>query len=140
MTSYETIYKRFSKKITDFVFLDLSDEDTEELLFSYLMSSIAKFRKCESDLSERDEDSKAFKNDLLNEEIEILALMMVEEWLEPQLNSSLLTNQIVGGSEEKFYAQANQLDKLQNLQLRNRINAQKTFRDYKTEIFRSKKI
>ena len=140
MTSYETIYKRFSKKITDFVFLDLSDEDTEELLFSYLMSSIAKFRKCESDLSERDEDSKAFKNDLLNEEIEILALMMVEEWLEPQLNSSLLTNQIVGGSEEKFYAQANQLDKLQNLQLRNRINAQKAFRDYKTEIFRSKKI
>lgn len=138
MTSYNTIFERFIKKITDFVFLDLSEEDTLDFLNSYLTSSISKFRKCESDLSDRDDVNQTFNIDLLDIEVEILALMMVEEWLEPQLNSSLLTQQIVGGSEEKFYAQSNQLEKLQNLQSRNHINAQKAYRDYTTEKFRTK--
>lgn len=138
MTEYESIYDRFARKITDFVILDLSDDDVADLLLSYLSSAIAKFRTCESDLSKRDDNAEAFEIDLADIEIEILALMMVEEWCEPQLNSSLLTQQIVGGSTEKFYAQANQLEKVQELATRNRIRSQKAHRDYITERFRRK--
>ncbi len=130
MTFYETIYKRFANKITDYKLLELSDEDVEELLFGFLISSISKFKKCASDLSLRDEDAKSFTIDLLDIEIEILAIMMVSEWLEPQLNSVLYTSQFFGGKDEKFFAQANQLDKLMELKERNEIKARKLIRDY----------
>ena len=55
---------------------------------------------------------------------------MVSEWLEPQLNSELYTSQFFGGKEEKFYAQANQLEKLIALKHRTDIAAKKLMRDY----------
>lgn len=54
---------------------------------------------------------------------------MVTEWLRPQLNSTLITRQFFGGNEEKFYAQANQLEKLQALATDNEIRIQKLIRD-----------
>ena len=55
---------------------------------------------------------------------------MVNEWLEPQINSELYVNQFYGGKEERFYAQANQLDKLMDLKQSNHLRAQKLMRDY----------
>ena len=55
---------------------------------------------------------------------------MVGEWLAPQLNSVLYTSQFFGGKEEKFYAQANQLDKLMALKETNRVNCLNLMRDY----------
>lgn len=130
MTSYETIFNRFSQKITDFKLLELSDDDVYEMMLSWLKSSIAKFRRCKNDLSLRDDEIGSFTVDLLDQEIEILATLMVSEWLAPQLNSVLYTSQFFGGKEEKFFAQANQLDKLITLQHKNDILAQKLMRDY----------
>lgn len=61
---------------------------------------------------------------------------MVEEWIRPQVNSTLLTKQIFGGAEEKFYAQSNQLDKVMALRDQIRVEKQKAYRDYQTEKFR----
>ena len=130
MTSYETIFNRFSQKITDFKLLELSDDDVYAMMLSWLNSSIAKFRRCKNDLSLRDDEISSFTVDLLDQEIEILATLMVSEWLAPQLNSVLYTSQFFGGKEEKFFAQANQLDKLMTLQHKNDIQAQKLMRDY----------
>lgn len=130
MTSYDEIYKRFLNKITSFRILELSDNDVQEMLLMWLVSSISKFRKCKSDLSKRDDELLEFNEELLNEEIEILALLMVNEWLEPQINSELYVNQFYGGKEERFYAQANQLDKLMDLKQSNHLRAQKLMRDY----------
>ena len=130
MTSYSVIFKRFAQKITDFKMLDLSDDDVNEMMIGWMNSAIAKFRRCENDLSLRDDEIQTFNVDLNNNEIEIIALLMVVEWLEPQLNSELYTAQFFGGKEEKFFAQANQLDKLFTLQNNSRIRAQKLMRDY----------
>lgn len=139
MTSYESIYEVFLSKIEDYNLLELSDEDFKKQLFSYLRSSIAKFNKCTSDLSKRDDVMEEFEEDLSDIEIEILALSMIEEWIRPQVNSTLLTQQIIGGSEEKFYAQSNHLDKIMNLKEQIRIEKQKAYRDYQTEQFRNNK-
>ena len=128
MTSYKRIYSVFLLKIEDYDFADLSDKDANEMLLGYLIASISKFSKCTSDLSKRD--------DLSDIEIEILALSMVEEWIRPQVNSTLLTKQFFGGAEEKFYAQSNQLDKVMALRDQIRVEKQKAYRDYQTEKFR----
>lgn len=130
MTSYDAIYQRFLNKITSFRILELSDSDVQEMMSMWLTSAISKFRKCKSDLSKRDDEILEFEEELLDAEIEILALLMVNEWLEPQINSELYVNQFYGGKEERFYAQANQLDKLMDLKQSNHLRAQKLMRDY----------
>lgn len=130
MTSYDTIFERFTQKITDYKLLKLSDNDVREMMWGWMISAISKFRRCENDLSQRDDEIQTFLVDLLDIEIEIIALLMVGEWLEPQFNSELYTSQFFGGKEEKFYAQANQLEKLITLKHRTDIAAKKLMRDY----------
>ncbi|SCG87935.1 Uncharacterised protein [uncultured Clostridium sp.] len=130
MTSYEKIYDRFLQKITDYKMLDLSDTEIRQECVKWLSSAIAKFRRCKNDLSQRDNELETFTIDLLDIEIEILATLMVSEWLSPQLNSVLYTSQFFGGKEEKFFAQANQLDKLMTLKGNNDVEAKKLMRDY----------
>lgn len=130
MTSYETIYNRFLEKITDFELPMLPEEDMLNMLHGYLISAVSRFRKCKSDLSLRNEEQQSFEEDLLDIEIEILVEWMAVAWLDPQINSVLLTKQMFGGKEEKFYAQANHLSELQSLRHQHRVEALKLSRDY----------
>ena len=130
LTSYEKIYDRFLQKITDYKMLDLTDTEIRQECVKWLSSAIAKFRRCKNDLSQRDNELETFTIELLDIEIEILATLMVSEWLSPQLNSVLYTSQFFGGKEEKFFAQANQLDKLMTLKGNNDVEAKKLMRDY----------
>lgn len=129
-TPYETIYNRALAKCTDYELAEMSDYDLEEMLHGWLMSAVAKFRKCKSDLKDRDEELAQFNEDLEEEEIEILSIMLVREWIQPKLNSVLLTNQFIGDKESKFYSQSAHLTELQALDNRLRIEAQKLSRDY----------
>lgn len=129
-TPYSKIYSRALAKITDYDLALVPDDDFQLMLKGWLHSAIAKFRKCASDLSNRDDELEIFNNDLVDEEVEILALLLVCEWLEPQINSVTLTHQMFGGKEEKFYAQANQLAELKALRNDTRTEARKLMRDY----------
>lgn len=130
MTSFQKIYNRFLNKITSYKLLELSDQDVQEMLYHWLMAAIPKFRRCKSDLSLRDDEVLEFKEDLLDIEVEILALLMVNEWLEPQINSELYVSQFYGGKEEKMFSQSSHLNTLMNLKESNHIEAQKLMRDY----------
>ena len=101
-TPYETIYNRALSKIEDPTLAMLPEEDLENMLHGYLMSAIAKHRKCEHDLSDRDEELKQFNSDLSDLEIEILGILMVREWISVQLHSVVNTLQVFGGKEEKL--------------------------------------
>lgn len=129
-TPYEVVYNRFLQKISDYKLLSLPEEDVEAILYSYLVSAIAKTKQCQNDLGDRDEENKCFNPTLLDIEIEILALQMVCEWVEPQLNNVLYTKQFIGSKEENFFAQANQLEKLQSLRDSAAMQARKLRRDY----------
>ena len=129
-TPYSKIYDRALAKITDYDLAFLPDDDFRFMLRSWLNSSISKFRKCASDLSDRDDELEIFNVDLVDEEIEILALLIVCEWLEPQVNSVALTHQMFGGKEEKYYSQASHLAELKALRDETRTEARKLMRDY----------
>jgi len=130
MTSYGEIYERFAQKITDYKLLELSDNDVREMMHSWMVSAISKFKRCKSDLANRNDELYRFNEDLLDIEKEILAELMVGEWLTPQLNSVLYTSQFFGGKEEKFYSQANGLNSLKDLKETNRMNCLSLMRDY----------
>ena len=140
MTNYTDIFNIFLNKISDVKLLDLSDNDITAMLNYWMTSAISKMKKCKTDLSKRDDEIQVFNSDLLDIEKEIIAVGMVYEWLEPQLNSTLYTNQFFGGKEEKFYAQANQLEKLQDLSKKTEIRARKLSRDYSYQSFISENL
>lgn len=130
MTSYEAIYDRATRKLTDFDLAAMSDVDLEDTLHGYLMSAIAQFRKCKNDLSDRDDELRRFNTDLLDVEQEILAILVARAWLQPQLQSTLLTYQVFSDKEQKYYSQAQHLSTLIALDEKLKLEAQKLSRDY----------
>ena len=52
MTQYSTLYERALAHISDPTLAMLPEEDLENMLYGWMLSAIAKHRKCEHDLSE----------------------------------------------------------------------------------------
>ena len=129
-TPYETIYNCALSKIEDPTLAMLPEEDLENMLHGYLMSAIAKHRKCEHDLSDRDEELKQFNFDLSDLEMEILSILMVREWISQRLNSVTNVMQVFGGKEEKWFSQASHIKELREMDDRLRLEAQQLSRDY----------
>jgi len=130
MTLYSTLYEKALSKITDPTLLMLPEEDLENMLHGWLSSAIAKHRKCEHDLSNRDEELKQFNFDLSDVETEILALLIAREWIGQQLLSVTNTLQVFSGKETNYYSQAAHLKELQALDDKLRLEAQQLSRDY----------
>lgn len=131
-TPYEKIYDRFSQKITDFNLVEIDDCSLDKMLLGWLNTSIVKTRKCQHDLSQRDEDLQIFKEDLADLEIELLAMGMLDAWVSQYLNSTELVSQFIGGKEEKFYSQSSHIAELraikdENLREMNRLHNYYTY-------------
>lgn len=129
-TPYEIIYNRALSKIEDPTLAMLPEEDLENMLHGYLMSAIAKHRKCEHDLSDRDEELKQFNSDLSDLEIEILSILVVREWISQRLHSVTTVLQTFSGKETNFYSQAAHIKELREIDDRLRLEAQQLSRDY----------
>ena len=115
MTQYSTLYDRALAQITDPLLATLPDEDLENMLHGWLMDAIVEPLVGEYDFTNKDEELKQFNFDISERDQKILSIHMVRGWLAPQIRSVTLTHQVFGGKEEKFYAQANQLTEMRNL-------------------------
>ncbi len=138
-TPFSYIYDSFLSKITDDMYMELTELDTYQLLEELLLSSIQKFEFPRVDLTEyelvsiTDEvkytgaesgqeevpailyEGGSFTSALTAEEINILATYMVVEWLGQQLASVENTRMKYSGSDFKFTSQANHMQKLLQL-------------------------
>lgn len=130
MTSYETLYNMCLSKIEDPTLAMLSDNDMDDMLHGWMLSAIAKHRKCEHDMSDRDDELRQFNFDMSDLELEILAILMCREWVSQQLNSVTLTLQVFSGKETTYFSQAAHLKELQALDDKWRLEAQQLSRDY----------
>lgn len=128
-TSFLDIYKVFLEKISDFAILKLEDDEIQNFCRSLLLAALPKINPLENDLTYNLEDD-TFNASLLPVEIEIIAIQMVAEWIEPQLNSTLLTKQFIGTKDESFFAQANHIDKLKVMLEYQEARSRKLRRDY----------
>lgn len=129
-TPYETIYTRCLAKLEDPMLAMLPEEDLEDMLHGWMLSAIAKHRKCEHDLSDRDEELKQFNSDLSDLELEIISLLMCREWVSQQINSVTLTLQVFSGKETNYFSQSAHLKELIALDDKWRLEAQQLSRDY----------
>lgn len=122
---YSKIYSRLFSKIEAYDFIELSEDDLNELLCDWIHSASANpyVRRLFSTFSLDDEiqqieyEIKYSVDDFSDEEfvIEVLTLGIVIAWLEPKKNSINNIAQMFGSKEEKFYSQSAHLSELQNL-------------------------
>ena len=114
-TPYEKIYNRFLQKITDFNLVEVDDYSFDKMMNGWLNSAVIRVRKCQHDLSKRDDELQEFEEDLSDLEVELLALGMVDAWVSSYLNSTELVAQFIGGKEEKYYSQAAHIKELRDI-------------------------
>lgn len=120
MTAFMKVYNNFLQKITDDMYMELTPQDTLRDLQNLLVSAIPNFEFPRKSLSytiatENGEDSSYFSADLTDEEINILALLMKQNWLSRQVASIENIRMKYSGPDFKMTSQANHLSKLLSL-------------------------
>ena len=135
-TPFSIVYDSFLSKITDEMYMELTELDTFRMLQEVLMTAIHKFEFPRVDLNAYENESFIdqgtyqgvdsdnievpvfiydegfFNNVLTAEEINILSTYMIVEWLGQQLASIENTRMKYSGTDFKFTSQANHMQKL----------------------------
>lgn len=113
-TPFSKVYDAFLSKITDDMYMELTEEETKSMLYELLCGAITWFEFPRVNLNDRTDS--AFSASLSEEEINILAIYMILEWIGQQLATIELIRMKYSGSDFKFTSQANHLHKLTALQ------------------------
>ena len=144
VTPFSAIYDSFFSRITDDMYMELTELDTVVILQDLLENAIPRFEFPRFNIFDYElgvlmEDTYQgiesdgievpathwvggiFNSKLTTEEINILSLCMVIEWLGQQLETTENTRMKYSGSDFKFTSQANHMAKLKVL-----IDAKKT--------------
>lgn len=134
-TPFSKIYDSFLSKVTDDMYMELTELDTFRQLQDLLQSAVPKFefprKPMDYELEEATEiedyngvesDNKDtiayiysggyFNANLDSEEINIIATYMIVEWMGQQLASVENTRMKYSGSDFKFTSQANHMQKI----------------------------
>lgn len=130
-TSFQEMYDFFLAGITDDMYMEMTEEDTKEVLQELLMAAINNFEFphwTEPFLLDFDTDSFSVK--LTSTEMMIIRLYMISEWLGYQLASVDLVRQKYSGSDFKFSSQASHIKQLTSLKQEYELKALKMQRLY----------
>lgn len=111
-TAFQEMYDFFLSGITDDMFMELTKEDTLEILEEILLAALPNFEFPRQDIFDIDLSRKQFKCGLSFEEMRIIRSYMVVEWINYQLASIENVRQKYSGSDFKFTSQASHIDKL----------------------------
>lgn len=134
MTPYSEVYGSFLGKIEDKDLPLFEDADRIRILTGWLNTAIAYIEldglEIESNLSDRDNDAQVFNSDLMNCEVEVIAMYMVAAWYEPKINSLENTLMFVGSSGEKWSSQKDRMNMLKETQKEKKLEARKYFVKY----------
>ena len=138
MLSYSTLFSRVLNKINDQRELSLDESDLLDIYTERLHSVVGKprVRRLFSSISLDDEiqEMTFTLNNSVDEDsdtdfvLEVLALGMAIEWLQPQVDSVIHTSVMIGGKEEKKLLDnhKNMIDRLDSM----KKEQNKMIRDY----------
>lgn len=134
-TSFTTIYEAFFTRVTDDMYLEMTELDTVRDLQDILLCAIPRFEFPRANITDYETgfydhgtyqgaESNGlevpavkwtggyFNSELSNEEINILAVSMMVEWFERQIATTELSREKYSGPDFKFTSQANHMAKL----------------------------
>lgn len=115
-TLLTTIYDAFFSKVTDDMYMELSEDDTKRIVVDIFENSLHWFEFPRFNIYDYNLEFEEYNLELTKEEINIIATYMVVEWIGQQLASIELIRMKYSGSDFKFTSQANHMHKLTNLQ------------------------
>lgn len=117
-TPYSEVFDLFLASIQDYRINRLyekSVEDMENYLMPFLIKAITNFRKCKTDLEDRDDENRIFNQTLSTDEKVILSNLMIVEWLTKEVNDILQMRLYLQDTDFKTYSQANNLKEKREL-------------------------
>ena len=115
-TSFDEMEDFFLAGITDDMYLELTEEDTKQILDEILLAALPSFEFPKNkNLLDVDLDSREFDDDLTTEEMMIIRQYMIAEWIGYQLASIDNIRQKYSGSDFKFTSQASHIKQLVTL-------------------------
>lgn len=118
MTSYDDVFGLFLSKTDDYDIVKELNEDIDmgkEMLVDFLKSAIPRFTYSIKDLSNRSDLMQEFNITLTELEKEILATLMIVEYLSPKVLRSNLLESRLGSKDYKEFSPANQLKEIREL-------------------------
>lgn len=111
MTNVDSIYEVFLSKFDDYTWLVIDKDVIRKLMNTYLKSSISKFKKtCRKELNFNSDGN--FTVELSDEEIEILAKLMLIEYLNPKIIKEENLRQNITTKDYNDFSKANLLKNL----------------------------
>lgn len=78
-TPFSEVYDRFLSKITDDMYMEITEEETKAMLKELLLNAIPWFEFPRVDLTNYSDEG--FNVKLSNEEMNILSIYMILEWI-----------------------------------------------------------
>lgn len=131
-TSISEIYDNFLSNVSDYTFLEMTDDEIDEHLFTYFKSAKTKFYKCKSNLTLVEDafGEKWFTTELHPMEIEILTALMHVQYMKAQVMATEVIKQSLSDKSFRIYSQANQLRELNITYRMLRTEAKKMITEY----------
>ena len=112
-TSFDVMEDFFLAGITDDMYMELTEEDTREILDEILIAALPSFEfPKQPQLHNIDVKNRMFTVDLTNEEMMIIRQYMIAEWIGYQLATIDNIRQKYSGSDFKFTSQASHMKQL----------------------------
>jgi hypothetical protein len=102
MTLLSTIYNAFFKKITDDMYMELDQAQTEAMQFELFESALPWFEFPRVNIYNYNAELEEYDIELSLEEINIIATYMIVEWFGQQLANVELARMKYSGSDFKF--------------------------------------
>lgn len=126
-SSYNDIYDRFLRKVTDYKLASLLEPDATQRMKEWLQSSLSDvyiFRifdkfSADDEIGQIEYTLKTPVNDYIDQNFveELLGNAMVLQWISPKVKNTNLLNQLIGNSkEQKLYSQSSHLAQLRELE------------------------
>jgi len=117
-TPYSEVFNLFLASIQDYRINRLYEQSVEEMenyLMPFLIKAITNFRKCKTDLEDRDDTNKVFNQTLSTDEKVILSNLMIVEWLTKEVNDILGMKLFLQDTDFKTYSQSQNLKEKREL-------------------------
>lgn len=143
-SSYSEIYSQYLSLVTDYKYLQISEEDANAVMAEAIRMTLAKpsVRKLFSSVSfDEDEGVVTFEmnsafdgwhDDSYNSMFvtRVLAYGVLVVWLSRRVYTTEIIDQRIGNDKQKFYSQSAHLEQMQSLLSSTRIGLDKEIRDY----------
>lgn len=133
--SYDEVADAFLSKITEFEFLQLSEEDRTKTIDGYMKRSAAAFKHiCKYDLFAYDDTLRKFTDDFaesdVDEIVDIISEGMLVQWLKPYVYRQELLENALNTADYTTYSPAELLLRIGNAYSKAQKDYTQMMRDY----------